>query len=358
MKKYAAFLSFASHDIELVKTLSQLFKDLKLVVYFAPEKLPKGSEEWQTEILCAIKDSTCLIPILTPQSIIRPWLLYELGAADITKLPILKARTSGVSDTDIQKMPGKNTFVYDLGNENLLKELVLKVCEKYKGADARDNMEPTLANFISTGDNPKKIRALAKRRKVFIGGSMPLDNSYMEKLKEQNPTLKEEEILANIVKKITLKLLENGFYLSSCPDIGVGRAVMDGAFEWCQQERKNLSTVYSMQGMFIHSDFSSGCSLEKNSTEELLIEAFKCGFVDARKKYLIDHEFFILIGGNERAELACKAAKELEHIKFLPIGCFGGTALNISKDKTCVPFVDKEWDDDSLNRLLDTMKNV
>jgi hypothetical protein len=97
-------------------------------------------------------------------------------------------------------------------------------------------------------------------------------------------------------------------------------------------------------------------------TEEGLVNALKHGFLNARKKYLKDHEFFIVIGGNERAELECKAARELETVKLLPIGCFGGTALNISQDASykCVPFVTENnlWTEGSLDILLEVMENA
>ena len=110
-----------------------------------------------------------------------------------------------------------------------------------------------------------------------------------------------------------------------------------------------------MQGML----FSSS---DEKLTEESLARALQHGFINARKYYLKDHEFYIVIGGNDRAELECKAVRELETVKLLPVGCFGGTALKVSEDLSynCVPFItnDNMWCDGDLDRLLDVMQNT
>lgn len=354
MKRYAAFLSFATPDRVLVKNLSELFRSIDLDVYFAPEGLPRrGSEAWRAAILDAIRESHCIIPVLTPQSIKRAWVLYEIGAADCIGLPIIKGRTAGVSPSDLQKMPGTDAFAYSLGDEDNLRDLILKVCEISKGNKFRNNVEGLIDQVIQANENSKIIRALSVKRKVFIGGSVPSNKELLNKMSVQEANRKEDDLLAKIVKEITVRLLDNGFIVSSCPDVSVvGRTVAEGAFEWCEKKGKELSEVYSMQGMLFTSD--------ERLTEEALVNALRHGFISTRKKYLKDHEFFIVIGGNERAELECKAARELGTVKLLPIGCFGGTALKVSEDASyeCVPFTVKEWSSDSCNMLLEAMKNV
>ncbi len=357
MKRYAAFLSFATPDRVLVQNLSELFKSIDLDVYFAPEGLPRrGSEAWRAAILEAIRDSHCIIPVLTPQSINRAWVLYEIGAADCIGLPILKGRTAGVSPSDLQKMPGTDAFAYSLGDGNNLRDLILKVCELSNGNKFRTRVEGLIDQIIQTNENAKIIGSLSVKRKVFIGGSVPNDKEHLKILSTKNANRKGDDLLANIVKKITMKLLDNGFSISSCPDVSVvGRSVAEEAFEWCEQKGKLLSDVYSMQGML----FSSS---DENITEESLARALKHGFINARMNYLKDHEFYIVIGGNDRAELECKAVRELGTVKLLPIGCFGGTALKVSDDSSynCVPFItnDNMWCDKDLDRLLDVMQNT
>jgi hypothetical protein len=252
-------------------------------------------------------------------------------------------------------MPGTDAFAYSLGDENNLRDLILKVCEFSNGNKFRTKVEGLIDQVIQTNENARIIRSLSVKRKVFICGSVPNNKEHLKKLSMQNSNRKGDDLLANSVKKITMKLLDNGFNVSSCPDVSVvGRSVAEEAFEWSEKKGKILSDVYSMQGML----FSSS---DEKLTEESLAKALRHGFINARKNYLKDHEFYIVIGGNDRAELECKAVRELEAVKLLPIGCFGGTALKVSQDVSyeCVPFITKDngWCDEDLEKLLDVMQN-
>jgi hypothetical protein len=190
--------------------------------------------------------------------------LYEIGAADCIGLPILKARTAGVSPSDLQKMPGTDAFAYSLGDEDNLRDLILKVCEISKGIKFRNSVEGLIDQVIQTNENSKLIRTLSVKRKVFIGGSVPRNKELLNKMSVQETNRKEDDLLAKIVKKITIRLLDNGFIVSSCPDVSVvGRSVAEGAFEWCEKKGKELSEVYSMQGMLFAPD--------ESLTEEALV---------------------------------------------------------------------------------------
>lgn len=350
---YSAFLSFASPDRELVKQLSELFKEIGLDVYFAPEGLPKrGTEAWRTAILTALRNSKCIIPVLTLKSIHRAWVLYEIGAADMHELPILKAKTVGVSSAHLQAMPGTDSYAYSLGNRENLRDLVLKVCEISKGSEFRDNTEGMVDQIISTNEHAQKVISMSVLRKVFIGGSVPSDRKVLEQLTILDSNLKADKLLVELVNRITVQLLENGFQVSSCPDVSVvGITVAKTAFEWSKKKGKMLSDVYSVQGML---------SLQGRLTEEDLVKALQHGFVNARKEYLKDHEFFIVVGGNQRAELECKAAKELGSVKLLPVTCVGGTAYKVSRDLSynSISFMKNEnkWSEHDLDALIESMQ--
>lgn len=348
-KEYAAFISFADPDRTLVEYIVKLFNDLDLQVYFAPADLPsRGSVKWREEILKAIKSSACIIPIMTQNSINRPWVLYEMGAADVLELPIYKARTSSVSTAQLQNMPGNDTYVYNLSDESNIRDLVLNVLEKFKDS----THIPIASKFISQNVNARQIRALSIKRKVFIGGSAPINREKLDALSKLYNKLEGDELLRKIVCDITTSLLNNGFFVSSCPDVSaVGRTVLESSIKWCEEHGKELLNVYSPQGQL---------TFPEGQSEEALIKALKHGFIHSRKEYLKDFEFLLIIGGNNRTELECKAARELGSIKIVPISCIGGTALKIAKDnsfkKNLHQICNDNWSEKSLFELINIMK--
>lgn len=323
MPKYAAFLSFANSDRELVYSLHKLFEEVGLTTYFAPEELPKrGSDEWRKTILNSMKDCQCVIPVLTRHSILRPWVLYEIGAADMQGLPIYRARTVDITSTQLQQMPGTDGYAFNLSDEQNLKDLILKVCEHSRGADFRNNVEKMVTKLLEEDKLAYKIRELSSLRKVFIGGSPPTNREHLDKLKIKNESSTGNELLGEVVKNFTKNLLEEGFFVSSCPDTSVvGVSVAKAAIDWAKKNGKKLTECYSIQG-----NLQLICD---ESDETGLLHVLESGFMESRKQYLKDYEYLVVFGGNSRSMLECRAARELGTVKIIPVPCIGGTALEI-----------------------------
>jgi hypothetical protein len=82
------FISHDSRDAELAKAFSNLLTDVSagiLKSFRASDKkgttgIPFGTE-WYQEIMAQLSSASDVVALLTPQSIERPWILYEAGVA-------------------------------------------------------------------------------------------------------------------------------------------------------------------------------------------------------------------------------------------------------------------------------------
>lgn len=84
---YDAFISYSRKDQEI---LDQLRDDLRIagLSVWTDEFLEPGTPIWEAEIESAIKDSSCLIVILSPDSYSSVWVRREITLADTVNLRI------------------------------------------------------------------------------------------------------------------------------------------------------------------------------------------------------------------------------------------------------------------------------
>src|SRR5262249_27867449 len=82
------FISHDSRDADLAEAFSNLLTDVSagiLKSFRASDKkgttgIPFGTE-WYREIMVQLSEASDVVALLTPQSIERPWILYESGVA-------------------------------------------------------------------------------------------------------------------------------------------------------------------------------------------------------------------------------------------------------------------------------------
>ena len=99
---------FISHISE-EKPLALVMKDwlessfpgqIKVFVSSDPDDIPAGTK-WLNKIGDALKDSTLLIILYSPQSTLRPWINFEAGCGWIKDIPIMPICHSGLKVSQI-----------------------------------------------------------------------------------------------------------------------------------------------------------------------------------------------------------------------------------------------------------------
>jgi hypothetical protein len=100
-KKYDVFLSYSSQDRSWVSQFAEALRRAGLTAWFDIAEILPG-ERWQEQIQKALRESTTLIVILSPNSIKSPWTFFELGAAVADEKRIIPVLTQ---DMDIRDVP-------------------------------------------------------------------------------------------------------------------------------------------------------------------------------------------------------------------------------------------------------------
>ena len=330
-KHYAAFLSFASPDTELVTCLRALLRQLKKDAFFSPQSLQElaktKTEGWRRKIIAAVHDSECFVPIYTRHSLRREWVLYESGVADAYKLHRLPARAASVSPSEIEDLPSPGAFVYNLSDKDHLARLITNIC--VHDGDDEAVVKPTVYKLVHSSPLADEILKLAQTRWVFIAGNYP-DNAASPNSGINWFTNREQylERLKNFCVTLTEVLLDEGFSVSACPQVdAVGMHVIDRAVSYLDNIQHPAHVDFAIGG--IH-------PIDREAREKGLSETARRKWHDHimefRKSYLANQEWIILIGGNEGTKEEHEAAKKSK-VKVLTIPCFGGIASTLPSNK-------------------------
>ena len=100
-KKYEVFLSYSHKDRPWVSDFVSALRDAGIQAWFDVYDLAPG-ERWQEHIQEALRQSTTLVVILSPDSVVSPWTFFELGAAFADQKRIIPVLTR---DMDIRSLP-------------------------------------------------------------------------------------------------------------------------------------------------------------------------------------------------------------------------------------------------------------
>lgn len=354
-KEYAVFLSFADPDRELATALHDLFNGLDLKAHFAPRDLPaQGSPDWRAAILAALRESACFLPLITRHSLRRPWVLFESGAAEAFGLKSFPSRVSGIRSQDTLVIPkAKERYLFDLADREGVKNLVLNIYREYRGAAALDRNRKTIELAVHGNDNTNRVLLLAARRSVFIAGSLPADRSLLDRMRiQEERDIKGNEVLEWISKKITRRLLNDGFYVASCPEVPcVGYAVSAVANKWLADADEPLdSERYSIGGLY---------PVDRQRRESKMSEREKLQwrklFLQYRESYLKNHEWLLVLGGNEGTTEEIVAAERLRTIRICSVPSLGGAGLDFfhrADAKGPLDERDSSWNVDVEDRLF------
>lgn len=348
-QKFDAFISFTENDRKIADELRWLLqKEFGLSVFFSHQNLPRGSEDWQREIMQGLSRSGCFVPILSRHSIDRPWVMFESGAAEMNRLPCCRARTADISDAQINSLPGGVKFIYRLFEEQGIAHLVFKTLSNARGESFQQN---EVLERVQKSAFAARIVKLAQSRSVFIAGSPAAKKGRVGSVRLASSTGdSNDEVMAVVTKDITRALLNSAFRICACPDVSaVGLNVADEVSRWCSEKHCPWHEVFTISGQL---QFPT--SLNPHYPLREMIHA---GFRKSRELYLKDQEWLLVLGGNERTQIEYEVARSLGSVKVVALPIFGGTGLTAYRELIgqCIQPVtprDLVWDQELLNRVV------
>ncbi|MFC1569117.1 toll/interleukin-1 receptor domain-containing protein [bacterium] len=328
-REFHVFISYAKPDIEIAKKLAGLFKLIDLKVHVAKYEVIKMEDRnWRAGIIKNIKNSCCFIPIYTPNSINRPWVLFETGAAESACLQIIPSRVQGISEKDLMNLPNFGDNYYELYEIDNLKGICIKAVMS-KGKTSLSNAKIKVNTVFN--DNTEYLDSLikiAKTRWVFIAGNKP--NVISSNISRN--TFKNN--MKSFIEALTIKLIKAGFSITACPHVeDVGANVLKTAIPLLDTERernKIKSYVdYQIGGIYPIDKIPNDLGLSQSSKDR-----WKEHMLDFRMSYLVNQEYLIIVGGNSGTDEEYQAAEHVKNtgisnIKIFAVKCFGGTAQKI-----------------------------
>jgi hypothetical protein len=79
-KKYDVFLSYSRKNHPWVQEFVSALRNAGVKAWFDVQDIAPG-DRWEDQVQDALRQSTTLVVILTPDSVSSPWTFFELGAA-------------------------------------------------------------------------------------------------------------------------------------------------------------------------------------------------------------------------------------------------------------------------------------
>ena len=337
MKEYDVFISYAQPDAVLAEKLCDLLRALDLKPFFAPAHLPKESaKDWEKGILKnGLNKSRCFLPLFTHQSLHRPWVLFEAGAAAALKMQFFIAQVHGVDDKEVNLFPYAHNFIHSkLYHEEDLKNLLINIhkTKSKSGKESESFRRKVDQVFVDRRVVVDAVTCQARRRWIFIAGN------------QAKATIEEDQIKSEDLKEFTqlvsTQLIEQGFNISACPQVEtVGKVALETADEWTAHGRScpitGCEVDYEIGGIY---------PIDQKAYKSKLMDAraktrWQEHLLQFRKSYLSNKDWLLVIGGNEGSAEEFQAVQELNNernfgIKVCFVTYFGGSAFKIFKKKS------------------------
>jgi len=121
-----AFISYSSEDIEfcsaIIKFCENEFGDK--CQFFRAENSIIGGQDWKETIRTALSDADFVIGVLTSNSILRPWVIAELGYSWVSKKKSIILCTRDVKISSVPDFLSQKQFIYVENTEKFTKEFV------------------------------------------------------------------------------------------------------------------------------------------------------------------------------------------------------------------------------------------
>lgn len=332
-KEYSVFISFATSDAVLAQHLFGLFQDLRETAYFAVENLEttSGGEEWRNNVINGLKSSQCFLPIYTPRSVNRKWVVFETGMAEAYGLKKFPSRSASLSISEIDYL-STSVQVYNLFDKKSLLNLVTSIC---RVRQPKANKE-SIKKLFDQSSHVEAIIELSKRRWAFVAGSALGQQELMRNPLRWADSLDDyQEAIVRFVRKLSLKFLEHGYDVMSSPQVKHVGNIVSAAYISYKANYPNTDREYKIGGL--HSITTS---------EDKYVDANWAEYIHGfRVNYLSDVEFVVFIGGGLGTEEEYEAAKSLDKKCFF-IPFFGGSAKSYWEKQNPEARLFSDWRDD------------
>jgi hypothetical protein len=317
------FISYAEPDTPLAQALVNLLGELRIDCYYAPTSVPEGaSSNWPQEIINkGIRRSNCFIFVCSPNSLSRPWVLFELGAAAGFRKKCLYACVQGIRDAEIESIPHVGQYYHF----RLNKEVELAALLAHVGHAMREDENVFRVKINRLFTHPRKplqdVMSLSAQRWVFIAGNAPKPKQRFAPAARMR--------LRVFVRSLTEELLQKEFSIAACPQVtAVGKIALDTAQASAAVRGGHVD--YEIGGLYpVDREVRKnpmGTRRAQSKWQEHLI-AF-------RKSYLEKHEWLVLIGGADGTKEEHEAFDGVNKVRhkqdrIYPIPCFGGYAREL-----------------------------
>ena len=339
VKSNAAFISHSSKDTALAGHLNDLITACGLRSYLACEDLPAaGATDWTEDISNNIRNSTSFVPILSPHSVRRPWVLYEAGiargAGDVLTHPV---HTDSIDPGTGPMSPIiERQQSYNLSSRDLVAKFLRTIYHHHEnGRHSVPNgaVASHVKNILRKKKNAhtlRKITMLAKRRSVFIAGSLPAESTVTDEINVHGKPESPKAALKTICQELTEELLERHFVVASCPEVSfVGATVADTAERYARRNERRLGEIYEIGGLY------RLAIPEGRKSQNAKSKIWQDVYEQFRMSYLQNYEMLVVIGGNVGTQQEYSAALQCPMaITSIPlVGGFGGRIWTDLNDK-------------------------
>jgi len=241
VNKYSIFISHASENRILAKKLQHFLENslkkkpgIKLVFCTSDIKAIEGGADWYEEIIRALRTSSVCLSLITPESIYKPWVIFESGGAYATcqvknkKLICILAKGVKPGDSnipsiytplqpiDLSSPEGIKKLITELGKKLRTSKkcddiLVIKLAKAARYIERSwDGVKPTLVAEQAQASpfDARSALKIAKEHLIFVGQNLDwisksdkCHQGIIEFLKKGKKKKRRVEILISDIRK-------------------------------------------------------------------------------------------------------------------------------------------------------------
>jgi len=145
------FISHAIANARLARTLAEVLENLGATTFLSSRAGDiRADEDWLRGIERALHEKDAYIVLLTPESILRPWVNFEAGAAWFSEKQLLFVRVQALAPNDIP-LPIRSRQVYALDDGEQLEAVLDSL------GLPRDGVREFVARFAAEAAEPVPV---------------------------------------------------------------------------------------------------------------------------------------------------------------------------------------------------------
>ena len=164
LSKPLVFISHDTRDKGIAQNFADLLRDVSggTIATFCSSSVKNGVRfggEWFPELESNLRNAECVVALLTPTSLNRPWILYEVGFARALKGESVFGVLLGVTPEELAQGPF-SAIQNCLADEDAIVEATVKLAKRHPQASAAPRRCPGACDQFS------QIHKTAIRKRV------------------------------------------------------------------------------------------------------------------------------------------------------------------------------------------------